>query len=916
MPSRFPSRRQRIRQESFFHRPRLVYLEPRLLLGDTVLGPVLASSWLAGKLATIGTTDVISITDDQSIPSWRSQADGGGSLCLEWSGAVGSDAVAASATGVTQLAWTESSDTLDLGTGPALDGVRWSAERPLALPVVLEPPGTPAIPALNSGTPFSGRQGPGESAAFVPPGIAFPLTAIQPASNRAVTPGGKLAATPSTQQAQKSLAKLPLAFEANVGQADPSVQFLAHGAGYAVALSGTEAVMALNAPASGLRGQGSGPLERLPTAAAAATVVRLQVLGGNPAPRVTAQGPLPGKVNYFLGNDPSQWHTNVPTFARIAYQDVYPGISLAYYGQGQQLEYDFVVAPGADPRAIRLGFAGADRVAVDPAGNLVVQARGQELQEHRPRVYQDLAGVRQEVEGRFVLLPSASAATREVAFQLGSYDPSRPLVIDPVVNPVLTYSTYLGGNNFDVGLGIAVDPASGDVLLTGSTSSANFPLANAFQGRLLGNTNAFVTRLTADGSALVYSTYLGGSVLEQGNAIAVDPNTGDALVTGETRSRDFPTVNALDPRFGGPVQDAFVTRLSPDGSALVYSTYLGGTQDDVGYGIAVDPSTGDALVTGATASTNFPTANALQPRYGGGFSDAFVTRIRADGSAYVYSTYLGGNGNDIGFAVAVDPATGDVLVTGQTGSANFPTAQPWHPSLQGRLNVFVARLRADGGALVYSTYLGGSDEDIGHGIAVDPTTGEAVVTGQTTSTDFPTANAVQSQLPGGILAAFVTRLSADGSALVYSTYLGGSTSSAQAFGVAVDARTGDTLVTGYTGSTDFPLRDPLAGQGFAHGQSDVFVVRLRAQGALDFSTYLGGSGIDDGFGIAVDPNTGDALVVGSTSSTDFPTVSPLQEHNGGGTDAFVSRIFFPTLSPGMPVAAPASVAGTPTGIPV
>jgi hypothetical protein len=309
-----------------------------------------------------------------------------------------------------------------------------------------------------------------------------------------------------------------------------------------------------------------------------------------------------------------------------------------------------------------------------------------------------------------------------------------------------------------VGTGIAVDPTTGDALVTGYTSSTDFPIANPLQPNYGGGfDDAFVARLQADGSALVYSTYLGGSGSDYGQGIAADPTTGDALVTGYTASTNFPTANPLQPTNHGGY-DAFVTRLSADGSALVYSTYLGGSGADRGLGIAVDPATGDALVTGYTISTNFPTANPLQPNYGGGFADAFVARLSADGSALVYSTYLGGSGNDYGNGIAVDPSTGDALVTGATGSTDFPTANAFQPTNHGSVTAFVARLSADGSALVYSTYLGGSGNDAGFGIAVDPSTGDALLTGGTASTDFPTANPLQPNYGGGG-DAFVARIS-------------------------------------------------------------------------------------------------------------------------------------------------------------
>jgi hypothetical protein len=329
----------------------------------------------------------------------------------------------------------------------------------------------------------------------------------------------------------------------------------------------------------------------------------------------------------------------IPTYAKVLYQQVYPGIDLDYYGSGQQLEYDFVVAPGADPSVIRLGFTGADGVEVDAQGDLVVQAAGQDMIQHKPVVFQEVNGVRQEIVSAFVVSEAASSAGNpQIGFELAPYDASRPLVIDPV----LSYSTYLGGSNDDGGNGIVVDPNTGDALVTGTATSTNFPTANALQPIYGGNFDAFVSRLSADGSTLVYSTYLGGSGSDLGNGIAVDPITGDGFVTGYTNSTDFPTVNPLQANYGGG-GDGFVARLSADGSRLTYSTYLGGNGNDGGDGIAVDPNTGDAVVTGYTRSTNFPTANPLQSNNGGG-TDAFVARLSADGSRLVYSTYLGGSG--------------------------------------------------------------------------------------------------------------------------------------------------------------------------------------------------------------------------------------------------------------------------------
>jgi hypothetical protein len=425
-----------------------------------------------------------------------------------------------------------------------------------------------------------------------------------------------------------------------MGQADAAVKFLAHGPGYGLYLTRSEALMMLS-QGSVVRGEGSGtgqatalPARREePASRTPAAVVGMQILGGNPTGPVVGEDQLPGKVNYFLGNDPSQWHTNITTYSKVEYQQVYPGIDLDYYGHQGQLEYDFVVAPGADPGVIHIGFTGANGIAVNAQGDLIVHVAGLDMIQHKPVVYQEGNGARQEIASNFVLLDARpsdpathhpSPAAPQVGFQLAPYDASRPLVIDPV----LSYSTYLGGSGNDEGYGIAVDPGTGDALLTGATSSLDFPIANPLQATNHGRyQDAFVARLSADGGALVYSTYLGSSGNDFGTGIAVDPITGEALVTGYTDSRDFPTANPLQATCGGGASDAFVARLSADGSALVYSTYLGGSGSDVGRAIAVDPSTGDALVTGFTNSADFPTANSLQTNYGGGGDDAFVARI-------------------------------------------------------------------------------------------------------------------------------------------------------------------------------------------------------------------------------------------------------------------------------------------------
>src|SRR5208283_2947007 len=475
-------------------------------------------------------------------------------------------------------------------------------------------------------------------------------------------------------------------------------------------------------------------------------VVRMELAGANAAPRVVGAEELPGKINYLIGNDPAKWRTNISTYAKVKYQGVYPGVDLVCHSNQGQLEYDFVVAPSMDPKAIRLQFRGAGELRVDRKGDLLLGSGIKEVRFEKPMVYQELAGKKKPVEGSYLL-----ASADQIGFRLGDYDHSQPLVIDPV----LSYSTYLGGDAAE-GYAIAVDTA-GDAYVTGSAGFTNFPTANGLQPALGGPnaTNAFITKFNSHGSALVYSTYLGGSNLDTGYGIAVD-TAGNAYVTGVTSSANFPTVNALQATLAGS-ENAFITKINASGSALIYSTYLGGSGYDAGMGIAVDAS-GNVYVTGNTSSTNFPKVNALQSTLAGNYN-GFVTKFNATGSALIYSTYLGGSGGDQGNGIAVD-ASGNAYVTGITSSFDFPTVNALQSAYAGTYDPFVTEINANGSALIYSTYLGGSNRDFGLGIAADPS-GNAYVTGNTSSTNFPTANALQGALGGRSagINAFVTKIS-------------------------------------------------------------------------------------------------------------------------------------------------------------
>ncbi|HEX7180397.1 MAG TPA: SBBP repeat-containing protein [Thermoanaerobaculia bacterium] len=634
----------------------------------------------------------------------------------------------------------------------------------------------------------------------------------------------------------------PLAFEENRGQTDGRVRFLARGDGYGLFLTSTEAVLVL---------RGSGP----------ARVLRLRWQGASPTPGLSGSAELPGRSHYLRGSDSSRWRTEIPSFERVWYRDVYPGIDLVFYGSQRQLEHDFVLAPGADPRAIRLAVEGADRVEIDPAGDLVLALEDREVRLKKPVAYQEVGAERREVRSGYRLLPAADGSLR-VGFEVGRYDPAQSLVIDPI----LAYSTYLGGSNNDQGVAIAAD-AAGNAYVTGLTESPDFPLANALSTTLTG-AEAFVTKLDPSG-ALVFSTYLGGSRSETGAGIAVDAAT-NVYVTGITSSLDFPLVNPLPVPIDQLQGDVFVAKLAPGGSALVYSTRLGGSGSEFGSAIAVDPQ-GHAYVTGWTNSSDFPTVHPLSLARGS--ADAFVAKLHPSGSSLVYSTYLGGTGGDLGDSVAVDGA-GRAYITGITYSTDFPTVH----AIQGPArysNAFVASLHPSGTALVYSTYLGGNGDDWGTDIAVDPA-GNAYIAGNTNSEDFPTLHAARSFLKGGH-DLFAVKLSPAGS-LAYSTYLGGDWLDS-AGGIAVDAA-GNAYLTGVSETTQDPL-----------DSFDILFVKLHSSGAMIVDSLLIGSenGFEEGRDIALD-SFGNAYLTGITDAGDFPIVNAMQPAYGGSLDAFVIKL--------------------------
>ena len=640
------------------------------------------------------------------------------------------------------------------------------------------------------------------------------------------------------QEALAAYGRLPLAFTPNVGQTDPRVRYSAEGAGFSVFLTRRQAMLSLQPLDEQRRGRG--------------VALALRFLGSNPNVAVRGERPGPGRVNYLLGNDPAKWRSGLRTYERIAYRNLWPGVDMVFAGQNGELKYEFLVRPGARVRDIRLAYRGAERLTLDRLGNLRIGTSLGVLTDTRPLSYQLVAGKRMRVRSSFALYRRGTS----YGFALGRrYDRRYPLVIDPG----LAYSTYLGGLGEDQGFSIAVDGA-GSAYLTGYTASGNFPTtAGAFDTTHNGDYDAFVTKLSASGAALVYSTYLGGSSFEESLDIALDA-TGNAYLTGDTTSPNFPTTaGAFDTTYNGD-SDVFVTKLGASGAALGYSTYLGASGDDLGYAIALDGA-GSAYVTGLTgcpppppyrprSCSDFPTTpDAFDPTLNA-FFDAFLTKFDASGSDLVYSTYLGGGGIvDVGYGVAVDGA-GNAHVTGRTGSNDFPTtAGAFDTSYNGNGDVFVTKLDARGSALVYSTFVGGGGGDGGNGIALDAA-GNAYLAGNTSSSDFPTTQGAFDTTYNENGDVFVTKLDASGVALGYSSYLGGSGDD-RGFDIAVDGA-GSACLTGYTTSSDFPTTAD-AFDTTLDGPEDGFVTKPNANGAaLAYSSFLGGTGYDFGSAVALD----------------------------------------------------------------
>ena len=677
----------------------------------------------------------------------------------------------------------------------------------------------------------------------------------------------------------KNFNRLPLRFEINAGQTDPQVKYLSRGPGYILFLTPAEAVLKLRNTKSA---------RSIPTNSQ--STVRMKLVNARTSPKMEGLEALPSKSNYFLGNDPGKWRRDVTSYAKVRYKGVYPGIDMIYYGHQQQLEYDFVVAPHANPGAIRLRFDGIERIEMEPAGDLILHTADGEVRQHKPVVYQERTGGRQAIAGRYAI-----KSEREVGFELGEYDLNRPLIIDPI----LAYSTFLGGTGDDTATAVATD-AAGNAYVTGLTNSMDFPTVNPLKPDPdIARSDCFVAKLNREGTALLYSTYFGGSDIENPRKIALD-GQGNILLMGDTASKDFPTKNPIQPASGNApdvtfINDIFVTKLNREGSELIFSTYLGGVEDEMARDLALDHE-GNVYITGATFSNNFPTRNALQPALAGD-SDAFVAKLNATGSALVYSTYLGGTVDEEGNALAAD-RNGNVYIVGSTSSEDFPTANPLQPALKGLSDAFITKLDPNGSSILYSTYFGGSDIERGKSMALDGF-GNIFVVGDTLSSDLTLKNPVQDTFKG-VQDTFIAKFNPSGSALRYSTYLGGGDYD-EVWDMAVD-REGKVYLVGHTYSRDFPTLDAIQpipdnlNQRSPAPHAFLSVLNVDCSG-LVYSTYLGGRDLDGAFGISLDA-MGDVYVVGVTQSEDFPTtpgtfqrrfIGPVFDSFSLG-DAFVVKI--------------------------
>jgi len=674
---------------------------------------------------------------------------------------------------------------------------------------------------------------------------------LKPSSQEPSVPGQ----CSSTLCLNPDLQEIPLYFIPNLGQEDPAAVYYAKTHSYTLWLTAEGIVF------DSLKSQGE-------NATRERDVSKLVFIGARKNPELKALNPADYHVNYFFGKEAGRWITDIPSCLAVLYEDVYENIDLKVYGMAKEIEYDWIVRPGGKIEDIRFAYRNVESASIDLDGHLHIHTRLGDLIHKKPDCRQTINSQPVEVTGGF----------REIgqgifSFEVGPYDPDADLVIDPVVVP---FSTFLGGSQWEEGKGISID-AEGAIYVAGSTESSNFPGKIPFDPAFNGDADAYLTKFNPGGKTLAYSTYFGGSQEDYGDGIQID-SQGCAIIIGETKSLDFPATG-LDTTLGGKM-DGYVAKFSAAGNVLVYSTFLGGGDEDSAKDVAVD-TLGNAFVTGWTGSKNFPVKKGYDMGFNGGNRDAFLCKLSPDGKSMVYSTYLGGNEEDYAYVVAVDKF-GSAYLTGHTHSKNFPLKKAFDRTRGGRADSYITKFAPTGKSLVFSTYLGGEKEDWGYGIAVDDLK-SVYVTGSTESSGFPVKNAFDDSFNGGDEDVFLVKLIPAGNALAYSTYLGGSRQEASndiAVGVS-----GLVYITGHTDSSNFPVWkafDPTL-----NGNDDIFVTAFESSGEnLVFSTFIGGKNWDNATDIAVNKND-HVFIVGHSESPNFPKKKPYDGTYGGRQDAVI-----------------------------
>lgn len=692
--------------------------------------------------------------------------------------------------------------------------------------------------------------------------------------------------------------QLPLSFEPNLGQSNPDVQFTVRRGGQTLFLTRNQVVLGLaNAPRAFV---GPKTARMLQSSKPVTATVRMNFVNSQAAKSMEPLDQLPGKVNYLKGNDPSKWRSDIPTYGSVAYREVYPGIDLVFHGEAGALEYDFVAKPGSDPSKVNVQFEGASRIDLSSTGDLLLQTPAGQVKWNRPRVYQDVNGVRRSIAADYRLRKDFT-----VAFQLAKYDRKLPLVIDPT----LVYSTFLGGNSYDAGGGVWID--STGIYISGTTYSTNFPTTSGEAQQLVGEYDVFLTKLNPQGNGLIYSTYIGGSNEQAPNGDWLAPD-GSVYIAGFTESSNFPTYpsTVVQPNYPGGTEDAFVLHITPSGSQFEFSTFLGGSVDDDAYSMWVDLA-GNIYLTGETQSSyDFPvTQGAYQTAFGGGNNDAFVTKISPSGSSLVYSTYLGGLGDEelenevlspnappnliffYGTQISADPS-GNAYITGYTSSLNFPTTSgAYSRTNMGGGDGFITELNAAGNQKLYSTFIGGSSFDAIQSHQVLPD-GSLLISGVTTSSNFPTTSGAYRRT--GDTAAqvgWVARLNPTLSQLTYSTYFGGSQGEGSL--AAREGGNGTVLLSGLTFSSDLPTTSGALQKNYG-GNGDMYMAFFDPTiTQLIDCTYWGTSAYDAGGASFGPAGPTDVISSGLTGGSTFTTTAGASRTYGGGTaDAFISRFSY------------------------